>query len=331
MLITTPQILSATANKVNSEATIDVRTTISTNTMEVLNKTIPYMEKTRIETFGNGTSKAWISLNYTFERKSICISMEKVIYPKIIPETKVSVAKYSYIQTSGVWPSKRRWDNLTFLLPGNNGSAVVTYEHDDNYDTYYPAQWFARYTLTGVEKDHIHIPTDVMTDWYNRVVDRRTVVGIVFGLSGGVMAILTGILAAFVNPVAAFMTICAGIASIIGWILALLGFTEQNWIRDVITEKYSGDGWTWIWGENVTETRMWLDWPWINPYNGIFSNEECARIWQYHRVGIGVCDSMEFYQSWGSQRDSPDKYSIDVYGDMYVNPGAICENPGYSR
>jgi hypothetical protein len=300
--------------------------------MEVLNTTIPYIEKTRIETFGNGTSKAWISLNYTFERKSICISMEKLIYPKMIPETKISVAKSSYIQTSGVWPWKTNWDNLLFLLSGNNGSAIVTYDHDDNYDTYYPTQWFARYTLTGLQKDHIHIAKDVMTDWYNGVIDRRTVVGIVLGLSGGVMAIITGILAAFVNPIAAFMTICAGIASIIGWILALLGFTEQNWIRDVVTENYSGDGWSWTWGEKITNTYMWIFRPLVSPlYGGGFSEEDQARIWQYHRVGIGVDNTMEFYQSWGSQRDSPDIYSIDVWGDMYVNPGVICSDPGLSR
>lgn len=334
ILITTPSILSATTKKVSSETIIDVKTTSNTKTMNVLNMTIPYEENTKIVTYYNGTMKASISLNYTFERKPICVSMEKTIYPETMkPETKVSASESNYEAqiAGGCWPWKTQWDNLTFLKPGTNGSAIVSYAHDDNYDTYYAGLWYARYSLAGAAASHIHIPTDVMTDWHNGVVDRRTVVGIVMGLSGGIASLIMGILASFANPAAAFITICAAIASIWGWIMALLGFTEQNWIRDVVKEKFSGDGWTWTWGQQVASTRMWLSNPYINPYSDVFSDEQCARLWQYHRVDVGTDNNVQYEQSWGSHRDSSDHYSIDVYGDMYLCPGAIVSYPLYSR
>ena len=334
VLLTTPPILSATVNKENLDAIIKVETTSAMKTLQVLdNMTLPYKENTKIDYFGNGTKKASISLNFTeFGKGGICVSMQTMIQPTWARETEseTSVKNYDYsAQTSGLYPYVDQWDTLNFLLPGNNGSCIVSYSHNNNYDSrgYYPGLWYlpfklpdALYPAANAIADHIHIPADVMADWLNGVTDRRTVIGMVMGLAGGVMAVITGIVAILFNPVAAIAAIIAGISSIIGWMLSWFARDEQQWKSDTVQEKQSGDGWTWTWGAKLVDSFAWIFRP---PIWTITSQNDVRILERYHRVGIGVRNTMEFQQSWGADRDSPQTYTVDAWGEFYENGGAF--------
>jgi len=326
IMLESPTILPAATKRVFADS-INIQTASCTTMIQVLDKTLPAKQTSRIETFANGTRKVSISLNFTLQHGGIRVSMETLIQPKTA-EAQSEMPNYSATATSSdLYPYTAVWDYLNFLIKGHNDSCVVSYNHDNNYDSrgYYPGDWYKDYSLPNAlypaplaTHDHIHIPTNVMTDWYNGVVDRQTVVGIVMGLAGGVMAVITGVVAIFIDPLAAILTIIAGVSSIIGWILAILGYNEQNWIRDVVTEKYSGDGWTWTWGARIINTFCWIFHP---PIFDIYTENDLYILQQFHRVGIGICNTMQFKQSWGADRDSPQTYTIDVWGEDWVNSG----------
>lgn len=304
LIIVTPNIMVASVKQIWAPRLISVEMKNSVKTMTVFNQTLMANEFIRTEEWTNGT-KVYISEHFILNDPT-CLDVW-VNCTTWLSTTKASqVTNYSAKQqsftTSGVYPNKKLVDGLLFLLKGNNGTHLVSYDHDDNYDTYYPQQWYTPFTLTGIQKSHIHLPTDYMTDWYNGVKDRETIIGSVFAILGGTLSIIGGVAAILHCPWVAVPSILGGIASIIGAILELLGFTESRWIRDVVTEKFSGDGWTWIGViDSFTVIRCWN--PFFTRPMTIWDIYEC-RYWQqsWGAEGIFPNSPQEYIVAWWSGR-----------------------------
>ncbi|MDI6826843.1 MAG: hypothetical protein QMD36_06740 [Candidatus Aenigmarchaeota archaeon] len=330
ILVSTPKILAAATIHELQTMVIEKR---CMKTIRVFNMTtLTAEEYIRVEPLANGSRKVTISLNFTslnFTGKQggirgMCITMTTMV--PATTESKASTQSSDYpVGANSVYPGKYWWDDLLFLPKGNNGTHFVTYDHDDNYDTYYPQQWYLSFSLLGAVWEHIHIPTDVMNDWINGVRDRETVLGIIFGLVGGFLAFFGGLLAACLGNLAAvLLTMIGGISAIIGAFLQLLGFTESKWIRDVVTEQYSGDGWTWV--GNYRREGFWA--AIIDPYIwDIKTRSDIHEICQHRRVCILVEETFGFDQSWGADRDHPMHYSVTLWSWHWVPSGVFAVVP----
>jgi hypothetical protein len=329
-LIASPQMLAATSMKIVSSDVISIETSCSATAVKAFNMTFPANEYVTVETLGNGTREVKISVNVTVcrycyvdvtMRTTIPTSSQQTATPCFTPK------KYY----PGKLPDQNlssSTDYLKFLSGGDyNGTDHVSYDHDDNYNVYYPRQWQLNYSLPDAtypepraQQTHVHLPNWLMTDWYNGVVDTSTVVGIIFAAAGGVMSVIGGILG--LNIVA----VIAGISAIIGALLAWEGYTQQNWIRDVVTESNDGDGWTWIWGAKVIPSSL-LAFIVEPPVWGVYDDNTLAQVLSYHRVGVMIYGETEFYQSWGAQRDSPQQFTVDFGVEKWVNPGIFDLSP----
>lgn len=323
LVIVTPNIMIASVEyvvtQIQTPTLISTETKNSVKTMVVFNQTLVANEFIRTEEWTNGT-KVHISEHFILNDPTchdVWVNCTTWFNTRKASQVTNYSTKQQAFTTSGVYPWKAWIDGLLFLLKGNNGTHLVSYDHDDNYDTYYPQEWYRAFNLIGTQMSHIHLPTDYMTDWYNGVKDKETIIGSVFAILGGTLSIIGGVAAVLHCPWVAVPAILGGIASIVGAILVLLGFTESRWIRDVVTEKFNGDGWTWM-GAIDGFPVLWWWCPFLNKPITIYDFYE-VRYWQ---------------QSWGAEgalSTSPQEYTVAWWSkrETMWAPTVACLPPGY--
>jgi hypothetical protein len=237
---------------------VSTNTRKSTTSVVAFNQSYTAEQCILLEEWTNGT-KIKVSLNFTHPYR-VYMSGTAWKLPTIsstTSETKASrvSAPMSTGNESHLYPYTYN-DNLSdfmpFLRKGNNGTCIVSYNHDNNYDCrgQHPGEWYWPGKLVPsnrTQKDHIHLATQNITDWINGVHDTTTILGMVIAFAGGAATFSFGVLAAlFGIEVAGVPMILSGLATMWGIILAWLGYTKERWIRDVVTEAFHGDGWTWV-------------------------------------------------------------------------------------
>ena len=302
MLVLSPQLLLPTAlTTIQSNPTIiSVQTMMNIKPMVVFNTSLVAHEFIKIEHWSNGSKTIHISEHFILNHpdcRDVWVNMTQTI--SSIQSKSLAVETKTVKPLGGVYPGKYRWDNMLFLPKGNNGTHLVEYDYDDNFDTYYPCEWFTHWNLSRNEYGqptslfHVHLSAQEVTDWMNGIKSRSDILAIIFGALGGGLSIIGGIAAFFGCPWAAVPAIIGGISEILATIIALLGITEYNWIRDVVQTWY-GDGFTWI-GTVVKYISM--DW-WYCPFWS-----KPITVYQYYTHA-------EWQQRWGAERDNPQSYHI---------------------
>jgi len=342
ILLASPQIWGATTTNTTvstvSADVVNVQTSNCVKTIKAFNMEFPAREKIRVETFRDGTRKATISVNITSKDRTcgVCITAE-VMLPTKTSEISEAVTP-SVPSMSGVYPYKNcsaSTDWLLFLLKGQNGTHLVSYNHDDNYDTYYPQWWYHRYSLPDAnypepraKQVHVHLAKDYIDNWINQVIDDATMHGIILSLAAGgtelsfaLIALYLGLQTFGAALVLIIPMLLGGLADILAAYLQLQGLQKAKWIRDVVTEKFSGDGWTWMWGFNIIHVSK----PYIMhpPIGDIYTYEQLYRLLQYRRMHVLYRKTLEYYKSWGADRDNPIKYTAEAWDLEIENPGII--------
>ena len=232
----------------------NVKTINSLKKMTAFGRAFESKELIRIEEYTDGSEKVHIS-EYIMLNDPSCQGVYVNCTIWYNPTLQSSGSEQAYksapatISSSGLYPYFDIIDGLHFLLKGNNGTHLVSYNHDNNFDSrgYHPGEWYWRGSLAGIEKTHIHLATDVMTDWYNGVVDSATLWTTIFAILGGGTTIVGGVVTVLGCPPIGALAILGGLAAILGAIVNYVYKMQiANWIRDVVTEKFSGDGWSWM-------------------------------------------------------------------------------------
>jgi hypothetical protein len=242
---------------------------------------------------------------------------------------------------------------LYFLLGGDyNDTMYVSYDHDDNYNVYYPGAWNMNYSLPDADypqplavQNHVHLPEMLMTEWYDGAVDTATVEGYALGLQsyligaggavgGGILGYLLASLGliSLSSPTGALVGVIVG--AIVGVIGAIITYWQQmqgysstaQWVRDVVTEQCTGDGWTWIWGDKVVSSFASI----LNPpigqladprYSPDVYENQMYELHEFHRVTVGFDNTIRFQQSWGADRNQPQTFTVEASGQTQVNSG----------
>jgi hypothetical protein len=298
ILVLSPQFMGivTTSSSVTVPATIiNVQTISSKKYMKVLNTDLVADEFIQISLWNNGSKTVHISEHFINQSgiREIWVNMTQTISPMAVT-TPSLVYPLGFHALSGPFPGKYPWDGLTFLPKGNNGTHIVEYTCDDNFDTYYICQWFTSWKLPGVDFKHVHIPAQDITDWLNGVKSRADIIGLIFAILGGTASIIGGVASVLGCPEAGVPAIIGGIASILGAIIEyILGVTEYNWIRDVVQTWY-GDGFTWF---GTVHKFLSVD-RWYDPF---WNKAITVRYWYVHA---------QWQQRWGAHRDSPQSYSV---------------------
>lgn len=232
------------------------------------------------EWYHNNTKK--IFAEGTIENYGIRVSITQ--FTKIVKEEEP-------VRPLGVFPGKYTWDNLIFLPKGDNGTHLVKYTHDDNYDTYYPREWFTHWDIPvgtmGNQKTHVHLSYQEVQDWIQdtertsdilehvwagATIGLGALAAVAAYLSCGLIALVSGILAAI-----------AGIMALIVW---YQGWQMKAWIEDIV-QAHNGDGWCWYWSTyHLGSDRR---------------SHSCWYRWMH----------TEWYMSWGAQRDEPQLISVE--------------------
>jgi len=336
ILIVSPPISGAVTNNIakniDSTEVIDVRVTDSWESIKVLNETLPVKKHILVETFVNGSRKVTISVNISQKHQGICITMETMIpttYESIRTArtvgTEVNTQNTGYTVQSSVYPWKDWWDGMLFVLQGNNGTHLASYPHDDTFDTYFPNQPFLSWVLQGLEKEHQKIGADIAAEWLSGAKSREEAIFLLLTMAGGSMSVLGGFLALFENPLAGLLAIAAGVSTIIAALLQLLGWPSwADYLENVAIDKMFGEIFIWTWGWKLFNLGAYITNP---PIMNIHSYNDLYILLQHHRIEILLWGTLEYLQSWGADRDCPQKYSIYAWNARYVNPGVIATTP----
>ena len=122
----------------------------------------------------------------------------------------------------------------------------------------------------------------------------------------GTLGIIGGVAAFFHAPWVGVPAIAAGISAIWAGIAALLGYTLDKWVRDVVMEKYSGDGWLFV--DRNVDKKCALTWPWYPTWQELLPTYEknIRQYWYYNDY------TRKFKQTFGSQGiwASPSDYTV---------------------
>ena len=294
------------------------RTEHTEKSVTAFNELYMVYETLDTETWTNGT-KVHICEHFNeTKQKEVWVNCTTWINSTKTSGTSKTMTYTAQPLASRSYPGKYIEDGFVWFLPkGNNGTCLVSYNHDDNYDAYpegtlsynnHPQEWYWEGEIQGQTKSHVHLGNQFIQDWINGVHDDTTTIGTVLALAGGATTLTLGILAAFFGiEVVGVPMIISGLVTIFGAILALLGFTKERWIRDVVRESFSGDGWYWM-GAILRGTI-------IRSYD-LYVNAIGA-IWDYHEV-------RSWQESWGSEGifpASPRQVSFSVYSRTEFKTG----------
>jgi len=173
-LIASPQILAASSLKTFSSSVVCVSTRSFATAVEALNNmTFPAREYVTVKTFGNGTREATISVSITISQYCrVNVTMQAML-PTNSQETSTGTTASPealmkrYINGNLPNYHNSSSDYMKFLSGGDyNDSMYVSYDHDDNYNVYYPHAWNKNYSLPDAEypqplakQTHVHLPT----------------------------------------------------------------------------------------------------------------------------------------------------------------------------
>lgn len=216
---------------------------------------------------------------------------------KKAPESKAGSVSPSAILASVYYPDTDIVDGLQFVLEGSYEDVFVSYDHDDNYneDGYHPLEVNTPYHLSGDQIPyHIHLIKDLLDAWVAGNLSMAETVGITFIaryclgdlIRMGLARISAKVAAILGSPVVVAILFIIDIAEAIQAFLKLLGFVKAaDWVINVVTEKFLGDGWTW---RGPILGREYIGWYWI-PYR------------TKPMTGIGIYAFREFNQTWGSE------------------------------
>jgi hypothetical protein len=272
LLVVSPQLMVALLTVQTQTATpalISVQNSTFLKTLSGFNETVTLQQYVTLETWTNGTM---LDISEHILNSTIGLCINCTTWIDTSTSTDLTVASLpetaetqSYTTESNLYPLTAQGsgtDNLLFLLKGSNSSTCwVSYDHDDNYDSrgYYPGQWDSDYSLNGAQLLHIHLPAWLVSGWINgnltamflavvdllighidNVVDltdkAATAIGILLGLPLTVMGDpemeLVGWLSAFDDIIQTIEDV---------W----THYQQENWVKSVVEEGYSGDGWAW--------------------------------------------------------------------------------------
>ena len=183
-----------------------------------------------------------------------------------------------------------------FLPEGDNGTHWVKYDHDDNFDTYHPQEWYPHWNMSGNSKMHVHLSYNEVQDWKTNIQRTTDILaGIFGGASGGIDLIIA--VAAFLGcSIPLVLPILGAIAGVLAVIVWAKGYQMETWIEDVV-EAENGDGWCWWWS---VERDSWYSF-WM----------------YYHCPWILRVHEIQWWQAWGAQRDEPElikvQWSIGIW------------------
>ncbi|RJS77623.1 hypothetical protein CW667_02875 [Candidatus Bathyarchaeota archaeon] len=209
--------------------------------------------------------------------------------------TKI-VKEKTTVKPRTVFPGKYYWDGLLFLPEGNNGTHWVKYDHDDNYDTYHPQEWYTHWNLTGNSKNHVHLSYQEVQDWK---ADTSRTADVLAGILGGAAAgteLLIAVAMYLGCTVPLVLPILAAVAGLLAVIVWAKGYLMVTWIEDVV-EAAHGDGWCWCWS---LERYYWYS---------LWTYFHCPWLLRVHET--------QWWMSWGAERDEPElievQWSIGIW------------------
>ncbi|MBS7632047.1 hypothetical protein KEJ15_00250 [Candidatus Bathyarchaeota archaeon] len=236
-----------------------------------------------------------------------------------LPENKTILQTSNFSSMSvqplseGNLPKIYRDGNVTFIY-GRNSTCFTTYEHDDNYETYYPLQWNTHYELQGQTKIHQHLTTKLLNQWmWNNITTAYVMALAVAGYH-----CFHEYIAFKIDPldlpksiaeeivvaaVAYFWGVPAAIAAVVIILLAeifmqIIQYVQTvYWINFVVREWFGGDGWRWKEPDEFRYCcKLWDAYFW-----------KPATIYNWHRVCF-------FNLAWGVEGvfGIPQLYGIDL-------------------
>lgn len=220
---------------------------------------------------------------------------------------------------TGPLPTKRI-DGLWFLGHASNSTCFTSYEHDDNYQVYFPGQWDLPYALDGIVDRHVHLWSSLLSSWIagNLTHAFAVLAGLLTGkflenlLSASEEDLIAAVAEFLDAPWLIALWVAYDVYDIINQIAQMLGYaTTAVWVYNTIVEKYSGDGWMWASPEVVRGFWRYAEPYYFKPF-----------LWErYYEVRA-------WNETWGTdgvELSSPNKHEISVAWeteDIVITPPA---------
>ena len=300
-----------------------VTTESFTKTVEIEGKRYDLQCFGQVTTYANGTKL--LKFSVTIQNIAPMIPKLRMNFTKIVTPEELSYYKEgnkenqrlkSRLEETLVTTFSRlpeyKWDKIYFVQAPGNETIWVRYDHDNNYERYWPMQfnlpWEIPIGMYGNQKIHTHMSIADVYDWKTGARTRDeimkkylalggTTAGSFFGALLGEALVslfaLTGGTAAVVEALA------AAIGAIIGWFISQLGVSEEEFVENVV-EAEQGDGFYWSWD---FKTAAWHSW--VYPRYKM-PGRPCTEIYM-HVI-------REFKRTWGANRDAePEILATEVW------------------
>jgi hypothetical protein len=285
-----PPLIPLTSQGPGGPKLMTSSTSTSTNRVTFMNDTENVTETSTIEEWTNGTL-----LHFSTripEVQDLTINCTTWINTTLSGESAASTTASQRV-VSGDLPTV--WiDGLEFLECAKNDSCSTSYEHDNNYEMYFPRQWGLPYYLNGTVDRHVHLWSSLLSSWI--LGNLTNAAAIVAGLlTGKLLETLlsvseTDVFAAVADwlgcPELVAVWYCKVAYDYIDQIAKMYGYlTTAWWVYNTVVEKYSGDGWMWA-SPQVLVAGCWrLDQPYY--YRSL--------LWKrYYEI-------RSYNQSWGTE------------------------------
>jgi hypothetical protein len=224
-------------------------TSISTDTVTLINDTEELERTLTVETWTNGTL-----LHFSTRIPNVQdMTLNYTTWVNIPEEGLSKSTTASTPSVSGRLPTLLV-DNLQFLGKASNGTWSTSYVHDNNYEVYYPLQWDLPYALAGLVDNHIHLWSSLLNSWIagNLTHAFAIIAGLATGklletlLSVSEDEIVAEIAAWLDCPWVIALWAAYEIYDIINQIAQILGYVSTAaWVYNTVMEHFSSDGWMW--------------------------------------------------------------------------------------
>ncbi|MBS7633634.1 hypothetical protein KEJ15_08510 [Candidatus Bathyarchaeota archaeon] len=312
LVILSPNLLMVISSTPMRSFVVNQKIFNNVKTIEALNVSFLAVEKVEL-VYWNNESVTGIITEEIFVNDPTC---SKVKINCTTTVTKDAIRKagnpsktQSIVKPCAFFPGKYEWDGMVFLPAGNNGTHIVEYTQDDNFDTYYPQEWFRSWNLSGEKYLHSHLSAQEVTDWIDRKKSAADIFALIFGIAGGLLEVVGGVAVFLKCPVVAVPAIIGGLASILAAIIQYVyNVLEIQWIKNVVQTWY-GDGFTWF------SSIVFPFFTWIQNF---FWNAPITTWWRY--------DFREWDQSWGAERDHFQHYCVTWEPAVHIKTMALNPN-----
>lgn len=314
MLLTPFTSAQLFANAINQPT---IYTNTLTKTVAIEGRTLQVNGTATVIDYHNGTKQVRLSIE--IQGVSEKVQRLRVNLTKTVNDAQtLNNAENQQTLTSEPYEGPLRKENIYgvwFVLPPGNYSIWIKYKHPDNYETYYPGELYRHYDILGEEGFvATHLSKTEVEDWINQEISDEQIWNNI--LTGA--AVIAGVLGAlayfFENPVLAVMALVSAITALFQWLLEVLGITNKaQWIIQTVQAE-PGDGWSYEYDFKTQSTYGWILEP---PILDIWSEEDFCRIMQYHRIGVLLCETREFYHSWGSEFEAGAKTTLTTEACVY--------------